>query len=272
MIVGATHRLPTRNCPSPETRPPDPPNRKEPTPMPTNQRSTRMLYLDDSGAISLNHSSGAVVIGGLSVSSARVPKLTRRISGAKAHHFPERGRPSSWEMKSTALLTSKGWRNRRNRALVLEVIRILGGLDCTVYTASINKAKMHHSMATKTSLPMQLHRLVEHFAVECAHRNEIGIVVMDRSENRLDAHASHCVASYVTTKNLPLHPVVHYVDSMTSEPTQAADLISAARRRTIEGTPGMHVLNTQLTHLRVQGLTTKRTHTNRPWTNQIVVI
>ena len=33
---------------------------------------------------------------------------------------------------------------------------------------------------------------------------------------------------------------VHYVDSMTSEPTQAADLISAARRRTIEGTPGMH--------------------------------
>ena len=101
---------------------------------------------------------------------------------------------------------------------------------------------------------------------------EIGLVVMDRSENRLDAHASHCVASYVTSKDLPLHPVVHYVDSMTSEPTQAADLISAVRRRTIEGTPGMHVLNTQLASLRAKGLTAKRTHTNRPWTNQIIVI
>ena len=235
-------------------------------------RGTRMLYLDDSGAISPKHSSGAVVIGGLSVSSTKVPGLTRRISGAKAHHFPERGRPSQWELKSTDLLTPKAWRNRRNQALVLEVVRILGGLDCTVYTASIDKARMHHSMATKTSLPMQLHRLVEHFAVECAYRKEIGVVVMDRSEHRLDAHASHCVASYVTSKDLPMHPVVHYVDSMTSEPTQAADLISAVRRRTIEGTPGMHVLNTQLAGLRAKGLTAKRTHTNHSWTNQIVVI
>ena len=231
-----------------------------------------MLYLDDSGAISFNHSSGAVVIGGLSIPSTQVPRLTRRVSGAKAFHFPERGRPSSWELKSTDLLTPRGWRNRRNRALVLEIVRILGGLDCTVYTASIDKARMHHSMATRTSLPMQLHRLVEHFAVECAHHKEIGIVVMDRSDYRLDAHASHRVASYVTSKNLPLHPVVHYVDSMTSEPTQAADLISAARRRTIEGTAGVHVLNTQLANLRAQGLSARRTHTHRPWTNQIVVI
>jgi len=74
------------------------------------------------------------------------------------------------------------------------------------------------------------------------------------------------------SKNLPLHPVVHYVDSKTSEPTQVADLISAARRRTIEGTSGMRVLNTQLASLRAQGLTAKRTHTHRPWTNQVVVI
>ena len=84
-----------------------------------------MLYLDDSGAISPKHSSGAVVIGGLSVSSTKVPRLTRRISGAKAHHFPERGRPSQWELKSTDLLTPKAWRNRRNQALVLEVVRIV---------------------------------------------------------------------------------------------------------------------------------------------------
>ena len=224
-----------------------------------------MLYLDDSGAISLNHASGAVVIGGFSIASTKVPKLTRRISGAKAHHFPGRGRPSQWEMKSTNLLTPKGWRNRKNRALVLEVIRILGDLDCTTYTASIDKTKMNHSMATKTSLPMQMQRLIEHFAVECAHRSEIGLVVMDRSDNRLDAHTSHCVASYVTSKKLPLHPVVHYVDSMASEPTQASDLISAIRRRTIEGTPGMHVIiNNQLAGLRAKGITAKHTHTHQP--------
>lgn len=61
--------------------------------MPTNQGSTRMLYLDDSGAISLNHSSGAVVIRGLSISSTRVPRLTRRISGAKAPTSPSAAGP-----------------------------------------------------------------------------------------------------------------------------------------------------------------------------------
>ena len=64
---------------------------------------------------------------------------------------------------------------RRGRALFGEK-----GWD-PYMAASIDKANMHHSMATKTSLPMQLHRLVEHFAVECAHRKEIGRVVMDRT-------------------------------------------------------------------------------------------
>ena len=101
--------------------------------------------------ISFNHSSGAVVIGGFSIASTKVPKLTGRIAGAKAHHFPRRGSPHQWEMKST-------------------------------------------------------------------------------------------------------------------------DLISAIRRRTIAGTPGMHVLNSQLAALRAEGLTAKRTQTNHSWTNQIVVI
>lgn len=236
------------------------------------QRGTRVLYLDDSGAPALNHASGAVVIGGLAVASAKVPYLSSRIAGAKALHFPKRGSPHSWEMKSTDLLTSKGWRNRKNRALVLEVLRILKLLDCTIYTASIDKARIYHPMAAKTSLPMQMHRLIEHFAVECAHRREIGLVVMDRSENRLDAHTSKCVASYVASKRLPLHPAVHYVDSMSSEPTQAADLIAAIRRRTIEGTSAMRVLNTRLAALRLHGLTAKQTHSGHPWTNQIVVI
>ena len=60
-------------------------------------RGTRMLYLDDSGAISPKHSSGAVVIGGLSVSSTKVPRMTRRISGAKAHHFPNKSLQLRWQ-------------------------------------------------------------------------------------------------------------------------------------------------------------------------------
>lgn len=238
----------------------------------SSQRGTRVLYLDDSGAPSLNHSSGAVVIGGVAIASTKVPVLSRRIAGAKALHFPERNPPSRWEMKSTEFLTPSAWRRRRNRDLMLEVVRILQGLDCTTYTASINKSRLQREILMKKSLPMQIQRIVEHFAVECAHLREIGLVVMDRSSDRLDAHTSHCVASDVTSRNLPLHPVVHYVDSMTSEPAQVADLISAARRRTIEGTPGMQVLNNKFADLRPQGLSTKRTHAGYPWNNQLVVI
>lgn len=233
---------------------------------------TRMLFLDDSGAPSPNHASGAVVIGGFAIASTKVPALSRRITGAKARHFPERRDPSQWEIKSAGLIAPNAWKRQRNRALVQEVVRILQSLDCTTYTASINKARMHHEMATKTTLPMQIQRLVEHFAVECAHRREIGLVVMDRSDDRLDSHTSHCVASYVTSRRLPLHAVVYYVDSVTSQATQVADMTSAVRRRAIEGTPDMQALDNRLASLRVQRLSTKRTHADYPWTNRIAVI
>ena len=234
-------------------------------------RGTRILYLDDSGTPSPNHASGAVVIGGFCVASTKVPVLSRRISGAKGHYFPKR-RPTHWEMKSTDLLTPNAWRRRKNRDLVLEIHRILQSLDCGTYTASIDKAKLIHSIPMRTSLPMQMQRLVEHFAVECEHRREIGLVVMDRSSDSLDAHTSRCVASFVTSRRLPLHPVVHYVDSTTSAPTQVADIISAARRRAIEGTPGMHVLDSQFASVGSMALGAKRTHAGFTWRNQIVVI
>ncbi len=239
---------------------------------PNTQPGTRMLFLDDSGAPSLKHSTGAVVIGGLSLASTRVPVLSRRIAGAKALHFPDRNPPSRWEMKSTQLLTPGAWRRRQNRDLVLEVVRILKDLDCTTYTASINKSRLQRELLMKQSLPMLIQRIVEHFAVECAHRQEVGLVVMDRSGDGLDAHTSHCVASDVASRRLPLHPVVYYVDSMTSEPTQVADLIAAARRRTIEGTPGIQILNDRFAALRIRGLGTQRTHAGYPWNNQLVVI
>ena len=236
------------------------------------QTGTRVLFLDDSGAPSLKHPTGAVVIGGLSIASSKVPKLSRRIAGAKALHFPDRNPPSRWELKATQLLSPGAWRRRQNRDLVLELVRILEDLGCTTYTASINKARMQRALLMKESLPMQIQRIVEHFAVECAHFGEVGLVVMDRSSDGLDAHTSNCVASDVASRKLPLHPVVYYVDSMTSAPTQVADLIAAARRRTIEGTPGMRVLNDRFAALRVRGISTQRTHAGYPWNNQLIVI
>ena len=53
---------------------------------------------------------------------------------------------------------------------------------------------------------------------------------------------------------------------MSSEPAQAAGLIASIRRRTIEGTSAMRVLNNQLAALRLHGLTAKQTHNGHPWT------
>ena len=236
-------------------------------------RGTRMLYLDDSGAISPKHSSGAVVIGGLSVSSTKVPRLTRRISGAKARHFPERGRPSQWELKSTDLLTPKAWRNRRNQALVLEVVRILGGLDCTVYTASIDKARMHHSMATKASMPMQLHRLVEHFAAarRAPQRDRRGRHGPLRAPPRRPREPLRReLRNLQGPAAAPRSPLRRFHD-LRADPGRGPDLSGAAphhRRHPRHARPQHPTRGpaSQRPHREAH------THTHRPWTNQIVVI
>ena len=65
-------------------------------------------------------------------------------------------------------------------------------------------------MSLSTTLPLQLQVLVEHFAAECTAMRETGLIVSDWSCHRLDAHASRCVASFVITRRLPLHPSVYY--------------------------------------------------------------
>lgn len=230
-----------------------------------------MLFLDDSGHPAPNHASRAVVIGGIAIASTSVQDLSRRIAGAKRHHFPERHLPAKWEIKATDTIRPNTWKRRRNRSLVSSVIRILEGLDCTVYTASINKANMHHLMTQRTTMPLQLQALVQHFAVECLYRGEVGIIVVDRSSHNLNSHASHCVASYITPRRLPLHPTVYYADSTTSQAIQIADLISGTRRRALEGDANMQTLDNDFASLRSPELAGLRTHTKRRWTNRIVV-
>ena len=231
----------------------------------------RVLFLDDSGHPAPRHSSRAIVIGGFSIASANVPTLHRRIAGAKARFFPERGHPSQWEVKATQIIRPNTWKRQQNRSFVSECVRILRGLDCTVYTASINKANMHHPMRQQATMPLQFQALVEHFAVECAHHRESGLVVMDRSNDGLDAHVSNCVGTYVASHRLPLHPTIYYADSTTSNAIQISDLVSGSRRRAIEGDSNMQDLDRTLAAIRRSDLSAGRTHTGRRWTNRIVV-
>lgn len=120
-------------------------------------------------------------------------------------------------------------------------------------------------------MPLQLQALVQHFAVECTHHNEVGLIVVDRSSHSLDSHVSHSVARYVTPRRLPLHPTVYYADSTTSQAIQIADLISGTRRRALEGDANMRALENGFADLRLNELTGLRTHTKRRWTNRIVV-
>ena len=93
----------------------------------------------------------AIVIGGFSIGVGNVPVLSRRIIGAKGRFFPGRGYPPEWEVKATKTITPNPWNRRKNRDFVAEVVRILGQFDCTVYAASIDKARMHHQMGLRTT-------------------------------------------------------------------------------------------------------------------------
>ena len=232
--------------------------------------SGRVLFVDDSGKPAARDSTRAVVIGGFSVGVDDVPVLSRRIVGAKGRFFPGRGHPTEWEIKAKRTIPPNPWKRRKNRDFVAELVRILGQLDCTVYTASIDKARMHHQMGLRTTMPLLLQGLVEHFAVECAYHNETGLVVSDWSSHNLDAHASGCVASFVASRRLPLHPSVYYANSLTTQAIQVADLVAGITRRVVEGDTRFHTVGQDLANVRtLADGTAATTHTGRSYTNWV---
>ena len=235
------------------------------------RQPTRFLFLNDSGHPAPNYATEAVVIGGFSVASGDVATISRRLSGAKGGIFPERGQPSRWEVKAAHMIRPHLWKRPRNQQLADEIVAILRGLECTVYTASISKARMHHQMTQRTTMPLQLQTLIEHFAVECAQHLAVGAIVMDRSNHAIDAHASHSAASYVVSQGLPFHPTVYYADSVTSQAVQIADLISGVRRRVLEGDTSLRSIDASLGALHPPSRGWPLTHAQRRWTNRIAL-
>jgi Protein of unknown function (DUF3800) len=231
---------------------------------------TRILYLDDSGKPERQHVSRAVVLGGFAIDAEHYPTLSRRILGAKGHFYPGRGIPQNWEIKSADIIKPNPWRRRKNRDFCSELVRLLRGTGATVYTATINKSRMNHPMTLSTSMPLQLQILAEHFAAECETLGRTGMVIADWSGHQYDQHASECVASFVASCRLPLHPAVYYASSQSAQAIQVADLLAGVRRRYAEGDSALASLDTELAAIRP----TKRiraTCKKRSWKNCITV-
>lgn len=232
-----------------------------------------MLFLDDSGKPSFGHPSRAVVLGGFSVASQRVTELCRRISFAKSTFLPERGDPEEWEIKSRLALRSSGRRRTRHERFANELMRVLANLRCSVYTASINKRGMHHEMSLTATMPLQMKVLAEHFAVECGTRGEVGILVSDWSNHSLDSHVSQRLATFAATLDLPIHPAVYFVDSLSLPAIQVADLIVGARRRSLEGDRFAGAIAGRFADIRaLPNDPSLKTQTGRPYETQIQLL
>lgn len=196
---------------------------------------SRILFLDDSGKPDANHASNAVVIAGFSLPTTQVSTLSRRVLGAKAKFHPTRGHPASWEVKAADFIKPNPWNRRKNRDFAAELVRIVASLGGTAYSVTIDKSKMIHAMTLAQTTPLMLQALIEHFEAECRHHCETGMIVADWSSHHADQHASRCVASYVASRRLDLHPSVYYASSMATEAIQVADLFAGTRRRIAEG-------------------------------------
>lgn len=232
---------------------------------------TRILFLDDSGKPEAAHASLAVVIAGFAIDADAYPVLSRRILGAKKAHFPSRGVPSAWEVKSTDIIKPNPWKRSKNRKFCDEVVRLLSTMGGTSYSVTLDKRKMHHPMNLATSMPLQLQALVEHFDVECKAMSRMGMVVADWSAHHHDQHASRCVASFVGSRGLQVHPGVYYASSHGSEGIQVCDLLAGVRRRAAEGDGNLLKLDNELASIRGSGVV-GATVKGRPFANRISLI
>ncbi|MGO9760647.1 MAG: DUF3800 domain-containing protein [Solirubrobacteraceae bacterium] len=232
--------------------------------------STRILYIDDSGKPDRRHASKAVVLAGFAVNAEDYGTLARRILGAKKAFYPGRGLPHSWEIKSPEIIKPNPWKRAKNRSFCDEIVRLLTAMGTTTYAATIDKNSMKHALTLATSMPLQLQILAEHFAAECQALGRTGMLISDWSGHEHDQHASQCVASYVSSCNLPLHPGVYYGSSHSIVGIQAADLIAGIRRRVTEGDRNLDELDEALSAVRA-GQVTRCTCKGRVQANRISV-
>lgn len=232
--------------------------------------TTRILFVDDSGKPDANHASRAVVIAGFSLPSSNVATLSRRVLGAKKKFHPRRGHPALWEVKAADFVKPNPWNRRKNRDFAEELVRIVAELGGSSYAVVIDKSKMINPMTLAQTMPLMLQALVEHFEAECRHHSETGLIVADWSSHQADHHASRCVASFVASRGLNLHPSVYYASSAATEAVQIADLFAGAHRRIAEGDKELVLFGQLLDQTRsmstVSGL---KTFKRRPYRNRI---
>lgn len=207
---------------------------------------TRILFVDDSGKPDASHPSQAVVIAGVAIDADLYPTFSRRMLGAKGRFFPNRGMPQAWELKSGQLVKPNPWKRSKNRNFCRELVRLAQAIGGTAYAATIVKARMNHAMTLATTMPLELQALVEHFDAECQTLGRMGMVVADWSSHQHDQHASQCVASFVASRGLSVHPGAYYASSHSNEGIQAADVVAGVRRRAVEGDANLSQLDQDL--------------------------
>lgn len=156
--------------------------------------TTRLLFLDDSGKPELSHPSRAVVLGGLSIPSVHVPVLARRLLGAKAKFFPNRGQPAEWELKSIDFVRPNPWKRRKNRDFVQEMLRIVGGLGCTLYSVGFEKSQLKHPLKLETVLP--LHRGVYFAASHTSEALQVADLVSGVRRRHIEGDASMAAVAH----------------------------------------------------------------------------
>jgi hypothetical protein len=202
----------------------------------------RLLYLDDSGKISPKHPSKFLVYAGFSVDAGEWQTLTRRITGAKYHYYPNRGsgRPDDWELKTENFLRPNEWKRSNNRRFCNAVVDILDACECRVYAVGLEKQKAKSALNDRRFVPLMFQRMAAKFADELSLPPEHGAIVCDWSTHGLDRHVSNCIQTFAFSNKLDqLVGGVSYASSQSLAATQVADLIAGAFRISWEG--GMHV-------------------------------
>jgi hypothetical protein len=211
----------------------------------------RILYLDDSGKIHPNDPSKVVVFAGFSVDEESWYDLIRKIAGAKAKCFPERGSPNSWEAKSVNLIAPERWKKKKNRRFCNCVPLILRETGCYVYCVSMEKSKATDALVEEKFAPLAFQRLIAKFNQEVNAADNTGSIVCDWSTHQMDRHLTSCVTAMTVSRYMMrLRGAITYGSSEALPTLQIADLIAGAMRRSLEGAAELDELAGKFRELR----------------------
>jgi hypothetical protein len=177
-----------------------------------------------------------VVFAGFSVDEENWHNLVRKIAGAKSKHFPNRGSPNDWEIKSADYIDSNNWKRQKKRQFCFAFPRILRANGCYVYAVSLEKAKANDALKEEKFVPLAFQRLIAKFNDEINTADTTGSIVCDWSTHQMDRHLTNCVNAMIFTKYMVrLRGGVTYGSSHALPPLQVADLIAGTLRCSLEG-------------------------------------